>query len=161
MKCTHTWCLFIYEVKFKSLLLGKEEKKYDLPNIETFSTQIIWRTFIESQRFQKYLKHYLKYIHLFISSLFFLLPILGFTTYDIPSAYRSDDWCSLECHVLSLISVDFAMFDLGFWASLSWLGHGWVSCLMDSLGTDLIGRSASRTCLEGTWSIAPPRELAR
>jgi hypothetical protein len=32
---------------------------------------------------------------------------------------------------------------------------------MDLLGRDLLGRSASRTCLVGTWSVAPPRGLAR
>jgi hypothetical protein len=51
--------------------------------------------------------------------------------------------------------VHFATFDLGFrLASLSWLGPRWSSCLTDMLGTDLVDRSASRTCsTEPSWSF--------
>jgi hypothetical protein len=34
-------------------------------------------------------------------------------------------------------------------------------CLTDLLREDLVGRSASRTCLAGTWSIALLRGLAQ
>jgi hypothetical protein len=69
---------------------------------------------------------------------------------------------SMECHVLSLVDVDFAVFDLGFHlASLSWSGPKWSSCLTNLLGRDLVGHSASRTCSAGTWSAASPHGLAR
>jgi hypothetical protein len=66
----------------------------------------------------------------------------------VHAACRSDDWPWPGISCLVLFSMDFATFDLGFHlASLSWLGPG--------------GRSASRTCLVGTWSAAQLHELAQ
>jgi hypothetical protein len=69
----------------------------------------------------------------------------------VPLIFRSDDlpWPRMSC--LVLVGVDFATFDSGFHlASLSWLRPGWSSCLVDLIGRDLVGRSASRVCSTGT-----------